>query len=110
MILTTTAWTIPANQALNLNPALEYALVHTERGQLVLAASLVEKCLTRYGLQGHVVATALGDKLGGIAFRHPLAHVDAGYDSLSPVFLADYATADDGTGLVHSSPAYGVVR
>ena len=41
-------------------------------------------------------------------FRHPLAHVDAGYDRLSPVYLADYATADDGTGLVHSSPAYGL--
>jgi isoleucyl-tRNA synthetase len=108
VIWTTTAWTIPANQALNLNPALEYALVHTERGQLVLAASLVEQCLARYGLQGHVVATTLGEKLGGIAFRHPLAHVDAGYDRLSPVYLADYATADDGTGLVHSSPAYGL--
>ena len=108
VIWTTTAWTIPANQALNLNPALEYALVDTPRGLLVLAASLVEKCLTRYGLEGTVVATALGEKLGGIHFRHPLAHVDAGYDRLSPVYLADYATADDGTGLVHSSPAYGL--
>ncbi|MEN9628564.1 MAG: isoleucyl-tRNA synthetase, partial [Pseudomonadota bacterium] len=108
VIWTTTAWTIPANQALNLNPALEYALVDTERGLLVLAASLVEKCLERYGLQGTVRATALGEKLGGIAFRHPLAHVDAGFDRLSPVYLADYATADDGTGLVHSSPAYGL--
>jgi isoleucyl-tRNA synthetase len=108
VIWTTTAWTIPANQALNLNPALEYALVHTERGQLVLAASLVEHCLARYGMQGHVVATTLGEKLGGIAFRHPLAHVHEGYDRLSPVYLADYATADDGTGLVHSSPAYGL--
>jgi isoleucyl-tRNA synthetase len=34
--------------------------------------------------------------------------VHAGYDRLSPIYLADYATADDGTGLVHSSPAYGV--
>jgi isoleucyl-tRNA synthetase len=29
-------------------------------------------------------------------------------DRFSPVYLADYATADDGTGIVHSSPAYGV--
>jgi isoleucyl-tRNA synthetase len=28
--------------------------------------------------------------------------------AFSPVYLADYATADDGTGIVHSSPAYGV--
>ncbi|QTN24790.1 isoleucine--tRNA ligase [Rhizobacter sp. AJA081-3] len=108
VIWTTTAWTIPANQALNLNPTLEYSLVDTERGLLVLAASLVEKCMVRYGLTGTVVATVLGEKLGGIHFRHPLAHVDAGYDRLSPVYLADYATADDGTGLVHSSPAYGL--
>ncbi|HPG77702.1 MAG TPA: isoleucine--tRNA ligase [Piscinibacter sp.] len=108
VIWTTTAWTIPANQALNLNPTLEYSLVDTERGLLVLAASLVEKCMVRYGLTGTVLATVLGEKLGGIHFRHPLAHVDAGYDRLSPVYLADYATADDGTGLVHSSPAYGL--
>ncbi len=108
VIWTTTAWTIPANQALNLNPALEYALVDTERGLLLLAASLVQACLARYGLQGSVLATALGDKLDGIRFRHPLAAVDAGYDRTSPVILADYATADDGTGIVHSSPAYGL--
>jgi isoleucyl-tRNA synthetase len=108
VIWTTTAWTIPANQALNLNPELDYALVHTERGQLVLAASLVAQCLERYGLQGKVIATTKGEKLAGINFRHPLAHVDACYDRLSPVYGADYATADDGTGIVHSSPAYGV--
>jgi isoleucyl-tRNA synthetase len=34
--------------------------------------------------------------------------VDAGYDRLSPIYLADYATAEDGTGIVHSAPAYGV--
>jgi isoleucyl-tRNA synthetase len=108
VIWTTTAWTIPANQALNLNPALVYALVDTERGLLVLAESLVEKCLARYGLTGQILATTLGEKLGRINFHHPLAHVDPGYARLSPVFLADYATADDGTGIVHSSPAYGV--
>lgn len=108
VIWTTTAWTIPANQALNLNPELYYALVHTERGQLVLAESLVHKCLERYGLTGHIVATTQGKNLAGIQFRHPLAHVDPGYDRLSPVYLADYATAEDGTGIVHSSPAYGV--
>jgi len=108
VIWTTTAWTLPANQALNLNPALEYALVDTERGLLVLAASLVEKCMARYGLQGQVLATTLGETLGGLQFHHPLAKVDAGYARLSPVYLADYATAEDGTGIVHSSPAYGV--
>ena len=108
VIWTTTPWTLPANQALNLNPALDYALVDTERGLLLLAAALVDKCLERYGLTGEVMATARGDRLDGLRFHHPLAQVDPGYDRLSPVYLADYATADDGTGIVHSSPAYGV--
>lgn len=108
VIWTTTAWTIPANQALNVNPALEYSLVETERGLLIVASALVEKCLARWNLEGTVLATALGEKLDHLNFRHPLAEVDAGFDRLSPVYLADYATADDGTGIVHSAPAYGV--
>ena len=108
VIWTTTAWTIPANQALNLNPELVYALVDTPRGYLVLAASLVDKCLERYGQTGTVIATALGDKLGGLNFKHPLHDVHEGYRRLSPVYLADYVSEGDGTGMVHSSPAYGV--
>ncbi len=108
VIWTTTAWTIPANQALNLNPELTYALVDTERGLLMCAESLVAKCLERWQLSGAVVATTLGKTLDHIAFHHPLSHVDAGYQRTAPVYLADYATADDGTGIVHSAPAYGV--
>jgi isoleucyl-tRNA synthetase len=108
VIWTTTAWTLPANQALNLNPALDYALVDTPRGLLVLAETLVQTCLARYKLDGKVLVTAKGEKLAGINFHHPLSHVDKGYARLSPVYLADYATAEDGTGIVHSSPAYGV--
>ncbi len=108
VIWTTTAWTIPANQALNANPELVYALVDTPKGQLLLAESLVEKCLERYALEGQVIATATGDQLAGLAFRHPLFDLDAGYRRLSPMMLADYVSADDGTGIVHSAPAYGV--
>ena len=108
VIWTTTAWTIPANQALNLNPELDYALVDTERGILLLAAVLVEKCLARFQLSGTVLATTPGKSLALLNFMHPFYDANEGYRRLSPVFLADYATADDGTGIVHSSPAYGV--
>ena len=108
VIWTTTAWTIPANQALNLNPELDYSLVETERGLLVLASVLVESCMERYRLSGTVLATVKGEQLANLNFRHPLYDVDPGYRRLSPVYLADYATAQDGTGIVHSSPAYGV--
>ncbi|MBS4036890.1 MAG: isoleucine--tRNA ligase [Hydrogenophaga sp.] len=113
VIWTTTAWTIPANQALNAHPELEYALVDTPRGVLLLGASLVEKCLERYGLEGTVLATARGEALRGQVFRHPLHDIESGggkyaYRRLSPLFLAEYVSDSDGTGIVHSSPAYGV--
>ena len=108
VIWTTTAWTIPANQALNVGPEIEYALVDTERGLLVLACLLVEQCLARYALQGTVLAVTKGAALDGLNFHHPLALADKGYDRLSPVYLAEYATAEDGTGIVHSAPAYGI--
>jgi isoleucyl-tRNA synthetase len=108
VIWTTTAWTLPANQALNANPTLSYALVATPRGVLLLASDLVATCLARYNLQGEVLATAPGEALGGLLFRHPLFDADAGYQRLAPIYLADYVSATDGTGLVHSAPAYGL--
>jgi isoleucyl-tRNA synthetase len=102
VIWTTTAWTIPSNQALNAHPAFDYALVATPRGHLVLAADLVTACLARYGLAGTIVATARGTALESIRFRHPF------YDRPSPVLLGEYVTLEQGTGIVHSSPAYGV--
>ncbi len=113
VIWTTTAWTIPANQALNLGPDIEYALVDTPKGLLVLAKARVEDSLERYRLEGKVIATTTGDKLGGLNFKHPLYDVPSpdgsyGFRRLAPVYLADYATDTDGTGIVHSSPAYGI--
>jgi len=108
VIWTTTPWTLPANQALNLNPHLEYALVDTPRGLMLVAAELVARCLERWGLAGQVLARTMGARLGALHFHHPLAQAHPGYARTAPVFLADYATAEEGTGVVHSAPAYGV--
>jgi isoleucyl-tRNA synthetase len=112
VIWTTTPWTIPANQALNVHPEFTYALVQTERAGkpllLILAADLVEACLARYGLQGKIIATAPGQALSLLNFKHPFHDADPGYRRFSPVYLGDYVTLDTGTGIVHSSPAYGI--
>ncbi|MFC5479847.1 isoleucine--tRNA ligase [Massilia suwonensis] len=112
VIWTTTPWTIPSNQALNVNAEVTYALVQAERNGepllLILAQDLVESCLQRYKLEGQVIATTTGDKLEGMRFKHPLFAADPFYDRLSPVYLADYVTTDSGTGVVHSAPAYGL--
>ncbi len=101
VIWTTTPWTIPANQALNVHPEFDYALVDTGDQLLLLAEELVESCLQRYALQGAVLATAKGQALELIRFRHPF------YERFAPVYLADYVALDAGTGIVHSAPAYG---
>ena len=104
VIWTTTAWTIPANQALNAHPELTYALVDTPRGLLVLADTLVEKCLERYGTTGTVIATTSGKQLGGLNFKHPLHDVHPGYARLAPVYLADYVSDSDAPAQ-HNSPS-----
>ncbi|HWX03549.1 isoleucine--tRNA ligase [Collimonas sp.] len=112
VIWTTTPWTIPSNQALNVHPEVDYALVQTVRNGepllLILAQDLVADSLQRFGLEGSVIASCKGEALSLINFKHPLAATDPGYDRLSPVYLGDYVTTDSGTGIVHSAPAYGI--
>lgn len=113
VIWTTTPWTIPANQALNVHPEFEYALVRLNTARstgalLILAKDRVEACLNEWGLEGEILATAPGEKLVGLEFRHPLYDVHEGYRRVSPVYAGDYVTLDSGTGVVHSAPAYGV--
>ncbi len=102
VIWTTTPWTIPSNQALNVHPELVYELVETARGLVIVAAELRQVALERFGLEGRVLAAAQGIALDRIEFRHPF------YDRASPMMLGDYVATDAGTGVVHSAPAYGM--
>ncbi len=103
VIWTTTPWTLPGNQALNVHPDYTYNLVRTERGLLILAAELTAACLDRFDIdQREILGTCKGSALELIQFKHPF------YDRRSPVYLGDYVTLDTGTGIVHSAPAYGV--
>ena len=102
VIWTTTPWTIPSNQALNMHPDFTYELVQTARGCLILAAELRGAALQRYGLVGEVLGACKGAALAQVEFRHPF------YDRASPVYLGEYVTLDAGTGIVHSAPAYGL--
>ncbi len=102
VIWTTTPWTIPANQALNMHPDFEYALVDVGGRILLLAKDLVEESLKRFDLSGTIISICKGSALDRIRFQHPF------YDRVSPVYLAEYVGLDAGTGVVHSAPAHGV--
>lgn len=113
VIWTTTPWTIPSNQALNIHPEFKYALVRVSPAPstgslLIMASDRVEACLKEWGLEGEIIAQCVGLALDKITFNHPLADVDQGYQRVAPIYLGDYVTLDTGTGVVHSAPAYGV--
>jgi len=109
VIWTTTPWTLPANQAVALNPKLEYSVIRcTGAGGfgdecLILASELVEACTRRYGVTDfRVVGTCMGDALENLKLQHPF------YKREVPVILGDHVTLDAGTGAVHTAPGHGV--
>jgi isoleucyl-tRNA synthetase len=104
VIWTTTPWTLPANQAVALHPDFQYALVRTAKGLLILAESLREAALTRYGLNegAEVVAHTTGQALEGVLLWHPFQQREV------PVIVGDHVTADAGTGAVHTAPGHGL--
>ena len=103
VIWTTTPWTLPGNQGLAVHADVEYELIDTERGALILAAPLAEAALKRYGLAAKsVLGRATGVALEGLMFRHPF------FDREVPVVLAEHVTTESGTGIVHTAPAHGV--
>ncbi len=109
-IWTTTPWTIPANLAVAVNAALDYALVtHSSLGGgvFVVAKDLAETLGGKVfklgdGEQLQVLATFKGADLVGLTYRHPL------FDRESKVLEGgDYITTESGTGLVHTAPGHG---
>jgi isoleucyl-tRNA synthetase len=108
VIWTTTPWTLPANEAVALNPALPYVLVEFAQGgslrRVVLAEGLAAACLERYGAPGNAreLARFEGCALEGLLLQHPFN------DRQVPVILGDHVTLDAGTGAVHTAPAHGM--
>ncbi|RKZ97146.1 MAG: isoleucine--tRNA ligase, partial [Gammaproteobacteria bacterium] len=100
-IWTTTPWTLPANQAVSLNPAYDYVVVQAGNERLLLAEALYESALERYGMTGEVVARCKGEDVEGLLLQHPF------YDKQVPIILGDHVTAEAGTGAVHTAPGHG---
>lgn len=102
VIWTTTPWTIPANLAIAVHPDFVYAVVRTERGNLVVAKELLGAFLKEVGLTNQgILKEVRGHELEGAACWHPL------YDRESIVIVGEHVTLDAGTGCVHTAPGHG---
>ena len=107
MIWTTTPWTLPANLAVAVHEAVEYAVVrYMLAGKprvAVVAADLVEKVFSRRleASDRVILKTLVGKQLVGVEYRHPFV------ERVGKVVSAEYVTTTDGTGLVHTAPGHG---
>jgi len=107
VIWTTTPWTLPANQAVALNPSLNYALVDcgetTPHRYVIVADDLLSQVMERWKVaQYHVLATCEGRALENLRVQHPF------YERDVPIVLGEHVTIDAGTGCVHTAPGHGV--
>ena len=102
VIWTTTPWTLPANQAVSVHPELDYDLIQTSKGLLILARELAQATLSRYSEEGaRVLASCKGASLNGLMLNHPFDERQV------PVICGEHVTTDAGTGLVHTAAAHG---
>lgn len=104
VVWTTTPWTIPASEAVAVNPKFDYVVVKpaNDDRKFVVASSLLDSLADKLGWKDcQVEKHVAGKDLEGMTTKHP--YIDR--DLL--VGLADYVTDDTGTGLVHTAPGYG---
>ena len=104
VIWTTTPWTLPANQAVCLNPHLDYVAVKVEDEYLIVAERMAESVLEAAGLDApniRKIPVDLSSLDGADLLQHPFV------DRKSKIVFGSHVTADAGTGCVHTAPGHG---
>ncbi|MBL0171884.1 MAG: isoleucine--tRNA ligase [Gemmatimonadaceae bacterium] len=112
LVWTTTPWTLVSNTALAVHPELHYAELRKKSGvdwTVLLAESRVPAVLgVDWADRWDVVATHRGAELTGLRYQRPLDWVPYPEEGRHEIIVAeDFVSADDGTGVVHMSPAFG---
>ena len=103
VIWTTTPWTIPSNMAVSVHPDLEYALVKTTAGNLIVLAKFVDRLLEKFNLENlGVLKTFTGKEIEGVTYHHVVL------DKECPCLLGTHVTDEDGTGIVHTAGGHGM--
>ena len=103
VIWTTTPWTLPANEAISINPKLTYGLYEDKDKLLIIAEDLHANFCQRIEKDLKLKAQVKGYLLELLEFEHPLYT-----EKRVPVILGEHVTTLDGTGLVHTAPAHGL--
>ncbi len=111
LVWTTTPWTLPANRAAAFHPSLEYveveAAVGGRRRRLIVSRARLDAVMKEIGAADARILNAWpGEKIVALAVRYEFPYpTKTGETGVS--VLADYVTAEDGTGVVHTAPGHG---
>ena len=106
LIWTTTPWTLPSNQAVAVNPEVTYVAVEADGRRYVLAEGRLGAYAREFGEEPMVVATYTGRDLLDVQYAPPFPYFMDSPNAFR-VLPAEFVSTEDGTGLVHMSPAYG---
>jgi isoleucyl-tRNA synthetase len=105
LVWTTTPWTLVSNTAVAVHPDVDYAVaevvVEENREVLVVAQAL----LSALSGEVKVLKVIKGKDLERVTYKRPLDLIEIPDSHF--IVLATYVTTEDGTGLVHQSPAFG---
>jgi isoleucyl-tRNA synthetase len=113
LVWTTTPWTLVSNAALAVHPELEYVELRrmgsTDQRTIILAASRARAVLgDDYAVRWAEVATMRGAALVGARYRRPLDWLPYPEGAAHEIVVGEhFVSADDGSGVVHMSPAFG---
>lgn len=98
LVWTTTPWTLPGNAAVAFNPELPYVSVRYNDAEVIVAAARLKAL---FGDKAKVIRRWASEELQQLTYEAPYS------EGQKPVVPARYVTAEDGTGLVHTAPAFG---
>ena len=106
---TTTPWTLPANMALAISDKLEYGLYEVEGEKLIVAKKLAQKL---FGDEAIEQKSYSSNELAGLSYEPLLDDASIednakGSETAHKIYVADFVSAEEGTGIVHIAPAYG---
>ncbi|MFC6800649.1 class I tRNA ligase family protein [Deinococcus caeni] len=108
LVWTTTPWTLPYNVGVAIHPEFEYVAARDKDGHvLILAASLKDEVL---GEDAEVVKTFKGSELERVAYQPLFTEAYEAEGEGKPVWMSGldtYVSDSDGTGIVHTAPAFG---
>ncbi|UPT75321.1 MAG: isoleucine--tRNA ligase [Elusimicrobiota bacterium] len=111
VIWTTTPWTLPANRAAAFHPDLEYALVAAEiagqKRSLLLGRGRLEAVKAACGATSWSELKTWKGADFEKTLRYELPYPTSATDTTGISVTAEYVTAEDGTGIVHTAPGHG---